>query len=178
MPLYGENDRRKRIRDEMERIRRCREEGDSADACERLCALPVIATPYDDEAEEVGRLFLDFGFPEMAGRFWYFHESPTPEMSVAINRFEESCAGNPRIISDALGAVWPSLEDGSPAGLRQSHLDRDVADLRRRFDYEFASHPRWIDRLWLVGCAGVAFVVLFVLSVGVIFIASWFKEGL
>lgn len=168
MPLHSPEDRRQRVRDDLALIRSCLDRGETVGARERLCALPMIASADDDSAVEIGQLFHDLGFPEMAGRYWYFVEERTGGMEAAVRRFEESCGGNPRVIGNALG-MWGTLP--VPDHGRMQELEQAEREWEERFDYGWEATSRWWkDRLVSLGCGAIAFAVLFVFVMGIVFI--------
>jgi len=141
------------------------DEGRLNDARERLRALCFFAS--DRNCLEFGQLFLRVGIPEMAGRFWYFEENPTAEMTDAIRAFEKSCGNSPILIGNSL-RLFPHRRMENDVLERLRADERNLID---RYDYNFAPRSHWAtDRLILVGCSIVGFVVLFVLMMGGIFI--------
>lgn len=150
---------------ELAIVRRDIDEGRSNEARERLRALCILVS--ERNCREAGQLFLRVGIPEMAGRFWYFEENPTAEMTEAIRVFEESCGNSPMLIENSL-RLFPRRRMGID---RLKMLRADQQNLMERYDYNFTPESHWAtDRLILVGCAIVGFAVLFVLMMGGIFI--------
>jgi hypothetical protein len=176
MPIRGEGDRRRRLLADLDTIQESIDRGNVEEARERLCALPLIATPLDECAAEIGQLFLNFDYPEMAARFWYYVDDRTEAMEKIVKRFEESCGNNPEVIRQSVGGFW---KPGWPANGRIHDLERAESKLRQEFDYEYAQPaPHWRDRLSLLGCGLIAFALLFVLTMGLIFIGKLVSEDI
>lgn len=176
MPIGGEDERRRRLLADLDKIQECIDRGNVEEARERLCALPLIATPLDACAAEIGQLFLNFDYPEMAARFWYYVDDRTEAMEKIVKRFEESCGNNPEVIRQSVGGFW---KPAFPPHARMLDLQHAESDLRRRFDYEHhPSGPRWRERLDCLNSVTVVLGGLFVFLMGLVYIAKLIKEAL
>jgi hypothetical protein len=123
-------------------------------------------------SREVGQLYFDLGFPAMAGRYWYLIEPKSAEMITACAAFEHSLGDNPFKLMEQL--AW-APEASPEEKARLTELGRAARDFRQEFQYPQESPSRLKDRVALVGCAIVAFAVLFIFGMGLTFIATWFE---
>ena len=170
MPLQGEEGRKLRILADLDRIQDCIDRGARGEARELLCALPLIATPLDDCAAEIGQLFLIFDYPLMAARFWYYVDNRTEAMERVIRQFEHSCGGNPEVITQSVGGFW---NPAFPPREQITKLEREASRLREKFDYEYdPAAPRWRENLACLYNAFVLLVILFVFVMGFVYIVK------
>jgi hypothetical protein len=153
-------------------IKRTIASGELDEARRLLRAVSLNFPSTSKFSPEVGRLYFDLGFPAMAGRYWYLVEPKSAEMVAACEAFEHSLGDNPwKLMEQLAWAPDASLEEKA----RLAELNRNGWEFRQEFQYPEES-PSWLrDRVALVGCAIVAFAVVFVFIMGLTFIATWFQ---
>jgi hypothetical protein len=157
---------------ELAAIRSVLSEGRLEEAKVIVSSIALNASPGTRLSQEIGDLYLELGFPAMAGRYWYLMEDKSHEMAAACEEFERSLGNNPVLIREALG--W--LPEWSPyAKERIEELDGRAKAFRREHQYNLKPARGLGDRIALVGCGLVGFVVLFTLIAGIAFIARGFK---
>ena len=122
--------------------------GNLESAKERLLGIPMHAGPNSRFAEEIGHLYLQLDYPEMAGRYWYFVEHKTPEMISACEKFDRSFGDNPFIMYPALG--WKGLFKKDSFGYQKfEELDGRAAEIRKQNELPWSSRPTLRDRIHL-----------------------------
>lgn len=160
-----------RLEADLAAIRDAIADGRADEARKKISGIPVNFSSGGRLSKEIGDLYLELGFQVMAGRYYYLLEHKSDLMLAACEEFERSLGNNPVLIVGTLGRP----HDASAfAKARLKELYRQAGAFRREHGY--AVEPaRLQDRLALLGCGIVAFVVLFVLVAGITFIAKWFR---
>jgi hypothetical protein len=160
---------------ELVSIRSLISEGRTEEAKEKLLSLFLTFPPSDESPKEIGDLYWELGFHAMAGRYWYLIENPTEQMMTACKEFEHSLGDNPILIVEALDS-WSRYHPLSPyIKSRLEELKRNAADFHKRFPPNWEKSSGLLDRIALLGCGVVGFILLFIFVAGVWFIAIWFK---
>jgi len=129
------------------------------EATKMLRGVPLNCSPGSTHAQEIGDLFMELGFPAMAGRYWYLSENKTDRMIAACQEFEDSLCNSPILIIEALG--WRSNPSPS-AKARLDELHRQAKDFRQEYQYDVKPSKGLGDRVALLGCAILGFVRMFI----------------
>ena len=163
---------RRRLDTDLAAIGAAIEAGQLEDAKRMLLGVSLNVFPGGKSSQQIGDLYLELGFPAMAGRYWYLLDEKSDRMVMACEEFERSLGDNPRLISEAMG--WsPGLSPHAKAKLAELHAR--TRDLCREYRYDIKPQKGWRDRVALLGCAVVGFIVMFVFVMGTIFIAHMFS---
>jgi hypothetical protein len=168
------SDVRQRLKTDLAAIRTAIAAGRLEEAKRMIAAVPLNAPPSSELSREIGGLYLDLGFPVMAGRYWYLLEDKSDQMIAACDEFERSLGANPVLISKVFGWVR-NVSPHAKAKLLDIH--NKAMALRREHQYEWKPQRGWRDRVALVGCALVGFVVMFIFVMGICFIINLVGDG-
>ena len=110
----------------------------------------------------------------MAGRYWYLLEDQSDQRIAACDEFERSLGANPVLILDAVGFV----RNASPhARTKLLDLRSKATAFRQEHQYPWKPAKGWRDRVALLGCAFVGFVVMFIFVMGITFIIKLVGES-
>jgi hypothetical protein len=168
----SQNDWNQRLEADLAAIRAAISAGQTEEATKMLRGVSLNCKPGSTHSQEVGDLFMELGFPAMAGRFWYPLENKTDRMVAACNEFEDSLCYCPTLIIEALG--WhPNPSPFVKARLVELH--QQAKDFQREYLYDMKPPKGLRDRVALLGCAIVGFVLMFVFIQGIWFISTWFR---
>jgi hypothetical protein len=159
----------KRLEADLAAITQAIDAGQLEDAKRILVGIPQHVSLGSKFSQQIGDLYLELGFPAMAGRYWYLLEDKSDRMITACEEFERSLGYNPCLISEAMG--W--CPDLSPyANARLTELRQKAESYRRQYGYAGKPRGGWRDRACLLGCALMSFVFVFVFVMGIIFIVQ------
>jgi hypothetical protein len=161
-----------RLEADLAAIRIAIANGQAEDAARKMGAISLNISPGNRLAREIGDLYLELGFPAMAGRYWYLVESKSDQMIAACKEFEHSLGNTPTLILDALGSP---ANPSATVKARLVELHRRARDFRREFQYDVKPARGLRDRLALLGCAIVCFILMFISISGIWFITTWFR---
>ena len=168
----SKHDWNQRLEADLAAIRKAISAGQFEEATKMLRGVCLNCPPGSTHAQEVGDLFMELGFPTMAGRYWYLLEDKTDRMIAACQEFENSLCNSPTLIAQALG--WHS--NPSPTvKARLEELHRRAKDFRREYQYDVKPPKGLRDRVGLLGCAIVGFIIMFIFIQGIWFITTWFR---
>ena len=163
----------KRIEADLAEIREAILNGQTEEANKRLLGVSCNCGPGMTYSQELGDLFIELGFPAMAGRYWYLLENKTDRMIAACQEFEHSLGNDPGLIAWCF--VNPLLLSPFAKSKLKELLDREQG-IRREYQYGWKPpKTRLRDQLALLGCGIMAAIIVSVLIVGVASIASWFR---
>ncbi len=167
------NESDRRLEADLAEIRKAISHGQTEEATKRLLGVSYNCVPGTTHSQEVGDLFMELGFAAMAGRYWYLLENKTDRMTAVCQEFEHSLGDDPGLIAQCF--FRPLLS--SPFAITKlEDLWARAKDLRQEYKYDVKPPARGLrDTLGLLGCGIVAFVVMFVFIMGVVFIGSWFR---
>jgi hypothetical protein len=172
----SKEEREQKVRAELSAIRSTIANGQIEEATKRLGGLSFEISPGSILAKEVGDLYWELGFPAMAGLYWYFLDEKSDEMLSACDEFQRSVGNNPIRILDAIG--WPeepSPEEPSPeVKSKLEDLQGRARDFRRQYRRDTGISYNIRDRIALLGCGVVAFLLITVFVCGVMFIVQMF----
>ncbi len=161
-----------RLEADLAAIRAAIANGQVEEATRKMLAVALNVPPGTRLSQEIGDLYLELGFPEMAGRYWYLIESKSDQMIAACEEFEHSLGNTPTLIIHALGCP----ANPSPfVRARLAELHQQAQDFRREYQYYVEPERGLRDRVALLGCAIVGAIVMFIFISGVWFISTWFR---
>jgi hypothetical protein len=163
------NEVRQQLEIDLAAIRKAIAAGQLEDAKRMLTGVSLNAPPGGELSKEIGNLYLELGFPAMAGRYWYLLEDKSDQMLAACREFERSVADNPVLIIEAIG--WAYSRSPHITAKLQG-LQEKARNLRQDYQYLVKHKRGWRDRITLLGCSFVAFVVFFVFIMGLFFIGK------
>ena len=147
------NEVRRRLETDLAAIRTVMASGQLKDAERMLAGVSLNVSPASEFSKRIGDLYLQLGFPVMAGRYWYLLDDKSDRMLAACNEFERSLGNNPVLIAEAIG--W--LSAFSPyAKARFQDLHEKARELRRTYQYDVTPPKGWRDRVALWGAASLA----------------------
>ena len=134
----------------------------------RLQRIVMLGNPTSSSAKELGNACAKLGYSALAGRFWYLLEDKTAEMVSACREFERSCGDNPGLIRYSLMTRLPTT-DFAKQKLQELKVSAEPLEEEHRALIDGPKTiGRWLrERLVLVGCASVLFVLLFVFVAGI-----------
>jgi hypothetical protein len=153
-------------------IRRAISDGNAEEAKAKIRSVSLNVSPGSRLTKEIGELYLELGFSAMAGRYWYLLEDKSDQMIAACEEFERSLGNSPVLIMETLG--W-CPERSSYATAKMDELRDRAKVFRRQHHYNMKPTRDMWDRVALVGCGVVGFVLLFVFIAGIMFIVTWFR---
>lgn len=160
-----------RLETDLASIRNMIAAGQLEEAKRMISGVSLNASPGSEFSREIGDLYLELGLPAMAGRYWYLLDEKSDQMLAACGEFERSLGGNPDLISHAIGWVHnppPNVK----AKIQEVH--EKARAFRREYQYAVKPQSGWRDRVALLGCGLVGFVLMFIFIMGIWFIATKF----
>jgi hypothetical protein len=153
-----------RLENELKVIKTAIATGNINDASEMLAGLCVNAPPGGEFSKEIGDLFYAMGFSAMAGRYWYFLSDRSDQMVAACKDFERSLGNSPVLIFQEFS--WVSGR--SPQiNAKVLELKKSAEQFNQRHQYDVKAQAGWGNKVALLGCGIVAFLVIFVFVMGV-----------
>ena len=177
-------DPRERLETDLAAIRAAIAAGQLEEARTMIAGVALNAPSHSEWSKQIGELYLELGFPCMAGRYWYLLQDQSDQMIDACKEFERSLANNPVLILNAIGWVenpdW--VENPSPhAKATMLDVHNKATVLRQKYQYPCGPGTKWGNRLVLLGCGLVGFMLLFIFFLGILFISQlispWFFGG-
>ena len=136
-----------------------------------IAGVSLNTSPGSEFSKEIGGLYMELGFPAMAGRYWYLLDGKSDQMLAACGEFELSLGGNPVLISHAIG--W--AQNPSPnVKAKLQELHEKARAFQREHQYAGKPQGGWRDRVALLGCGLVGFVLMFIFIMGIWFIITKF----
>lgn len=150
------------------------EKGDLGKARDRLHGLIISYPNHLELRKKLGDVYWKLQYPAMAGRYWYFVENKTDEMTKACQLFEKECGYNPEMILRSLKFRGEEKVIG--------HLDagKIVLATRKKMREEIkkeVSEPGFWERvkekLAFLGCLSFLLLVIIVFIIGVITVIHW-----
>ena len=161
--------------------------GDLGKAHDRLHGL-LSSYPADlTLRRQLGAIYWQLQYPEMAGRYWYLEEEKSPQMMVACQAFEQSCGNDPwRILASLKFHADPASLDSDYA--RDTLLalrDRTKTWYGRALDFgkrgagqaQSDELGKTADRWISIGCAVLILAAVALTLVGFVAVIRWMFFG-